>query len=158
MEEEVGFVHQAHVCRLLAGCKHLPAHVKRPHLDVLAGSGGVRLALVVRHHLVPRRPHAQVVDHLRRRQSASTAWNGWAAAAATRLYLSHVLVGGQDDLVESRGRDLDSLLEGDGHHGSLDGDMKQCFENTKFQLSDVIPVENTKKINTAGKNLSIEIF
>lgn len=51
-------------------------------------------------------------------QSASAVRNGWEEAAA-RLYLSHVLVGGQDDLVESRGRDLDSLLEGDGHHGSL---------------------------------------
>lgn len=66
MEEEVRLVHQAHVRRLLAGRKHLPAHVERPHLHVLAGSGGVRLALVVGHDLVPGRPHAQVVDHLRR--------------------------------------------------------------------------------------------
>lgn len=119
MEEEVGFVHQAHVCRLLAGREHLPAHVERPHLHVLAGSGSVRLALVVGHHLVSGRPHAQVVDHLRRQRSADAAWEGWPAAG---LYLSHVLVGGQDDLVESRRRNLDPLLEGDGHHGSLNKD------------------------------------
>lgn len=117
MEEEVGLVHQAHVCRLLAGRKHFPTHVERPHLHVLARSGRVQLALVVGHHLVSGRPHAQVVDDLRRQRSAGAAWKGWAVAA--RLYLSHVLVGGQDDLVESRRRDLDSLPEGDRHHGSL---------------------------------------
>ena len=35
------------------------------------------------------------------------------------LYLSDVLIGGEDNFVKSRGRDLDSLLEGEGHHGSL---------------------------------------
>lgn len=64
MEEEVGLVDEAHVRRLLSQCKHLPAHVEWPQFHVLASAGSVGLTLVVRHHLVSGRPHAQVVDHL----------------------------------------------------------------------------------------------
>lgn len=35
------------------------------------------------------------------------------------FYLSDVLIGGQDHFIKSWRRDLDSLLESDGHHGSL---------------------------------------
>lgn len=35
-------------------------------------------------------------------------------------YLSDVMVGGCDDLVQGCGWDLDALPEGNGHHGTLD--------------------------------------
>ena len=35
------------------------------------------------------------------------------------LYLADVLIGSQDYFVESWRRDLDSLFESEGHHGSL---------------------------------------
>ena len=70
MEEEVGLVDEAHVGGVFTQSKHLPADVKRPQLHVLAGAGCVGLALVVRHHLVSSGPHAQVVNHLEKRQPA----------------------------------------------------------------------------------------
>ena len=64
MEEKVGFVDEAHVGGLVPEGEHLPADVKRTHLHVLAGVRCIRLALIVRHHLVFGRPHAEVVNHL----------------------------------------------------------------------------------------------
>lgn len=41
------------------------------------------------------------------------------------LYLSDVLIGGEDNFVESRRRDLYSLFESERHHGSLMNEKKQ---------------------------------
>lgn len=70
MEEEIRLVDEAHVGRLFPCGKHLPTNVKRPHLHVFASFVCIRLALVVRHHLIFGRPHAQVVDHLETKQPA----------------------------------------------------------------------------------------
>lgn len=55
--------------------------------------------------------------------STTTVVNEDASAAARSppfpFYLSHILIGGQDDFLKSRRPDVDSLLESDGHHGCL---------------------------------------
>ena len=43
----------------------------------------------------------------------------------TYSYLSDVLIGCQDDFIESRRRDLQALLESNGHHSALRGTEKQ---------------------------------
>lgn len=124
MKEEVRLVDEAHVGSFLSCGKNLPADVKRPHFHVLAGSAGIRLALVVCHHLVFSRPHAEVVDHLERtrievRGQTEESRHHHSMNTLGLLYLSDILIGGKDDLIKSWGRDLDSLFESNGHHGSL---------------------------------------
>lgn len=132
MEEEVGLVDEAHVGSFLSCGENLPTDVKWPHFHVLAGAGGIRLALVVCHHLVFSRPHAEVVDHLERtrievRGQTEESRHHHSMKGLGLLYLSDVLIGGEDDLIKSWGRDLDSLFESDGHHGSLIEKMSFIF-------------------------------
>lgn len=50
----------------------------------------------------------------------------------SHLYLSDILIGCQDDFVKSWGWDLNSLLESDRHHGSLEKKQNKTdfiFEN-----------------------------
>jgi len=48
----------------------------------------------------------------------------WESTRRCLLYLSDVVIGGEDHFVKSWGRDLYSLFEGEGHHGSLNGAEK----------------------------------
>lgn len=131
MEEEVGLVDEAHAGSFLSGCKYLPADVKWTHFHIFASLGSVRLALVVRHHLVGGRPHAQVVHHLRTAARGETKGGerrrnicAMARSRGFRFYLSHILIGGQNNFIKSRRPDVDPLLESDGHHGCLKREIK----------------------------------